>query len=178
MKSLIIYSSQTGFTKRYAEWLNEHLKGDLLTVKEAQKKDDGYFNQYDCLVYGGFSLAGKINKADWFTAKMNQWKGKKLALFCVGASCVDQPEVAQAMDAALTDEQKKYAKAFYCPGGINYSKLPLPSRLVLKGLSSMLKKKADATPSERDMAEKLTTTFDISDPAYILPIVEYLTQES
>ncbi|MDD6037242.1 MAG: flavodoxin, partial [bacterium] len=64
-----------------------------------------------------------------------------------------------------------------CPGGLNYSKLPLPSRLVLKGLSSMLKKKADVTPSERDMAEKLTTTFDISDPKYILPIVAYLTQE-
>ena len=38
MKTLIIYTSQTGFTKRYAEWLAERMSGDLLELKDARKK--------------------------------------------------------------------------------------------------------------------------------------------
>lgn len=39
MKTLIIYTSQTGFTKRYAEWLAKKLSGYLLdlNVQMAEK---------------------------------------------------------------------------------------------------------------------------------------------
>ena len=37
MKTLIIYTSQTGFTKKYAEWLAERTGGDVLELKEAKK---------------------------------------------------------------------------------------------------------------------------------------------
>ena len=40
MKTLIVYTSQTGFTQRYAEWLAEEMKADILNLKEAQKKDE------------------------------------------------------------------------------------------------------------------------------------------
>ena len=39
MKTLIIYTSQTGFTKKYSEWIAERTKADILTLKEAQKKE-------------------------------------------------------------------------------------------------------------------------------------------
>ena len=37
MKTLITYSSQTGFTKKYATWLSEELKADCIPLKEAKK---------------------------------------------------------------------------------------------------------------------------------------------
>jgi flavodoxin len=32
MKTLIIYTSQTGFTKRYAQWLADRVSGDLILL--------------------------------------------------------------------------------------------------------------------------------------------------
>ena len=53
MRTLVIYTSQTGFTKRYAEWLAERMNGDLLDLKDAQKKNSDYFEDYDAICYGG-----------------------------------------------------------------------------------------------------------------------------
>ncbi len=39
MKTIVIYNSQTGFTKRYAEWITEATGADLLELSTAKKKD-------------------------------------------------------------------------------------------------------------------------------------------
>ena len=36
--NIVIYTSQTGFTKKYAEWISNKLNGDVLTIQEAKKK--------------------------------------------------------------------------------------------------------------------------------------------
>ena len=52
MKTAIIYSSETGFTKKYALWLEEKLGSDAkaYSLKEAKKVN---FDDCDALVYGG-----------------------------------------------------------------------------------------------------------------------------
>ena len=59
-------------------------------------------------------------------------------------------------------------------GGLDYDKMKTPSRLACKALVSMLNKKKDATQKEKDMAEMLSHSYDISDEKYIEPIVEYV----
>lgn len=63
MKTLIIYTSQTGFTKRYAEWIAEKMSGELLDLRDAQKKSDDYFKDFDAICYGGWAMAGSLVKA-------------------------------------------------------------------------------------------------------------------
>lgn len=174
MKTIIIYSSNTGFTERYAKWIAEETDAELLTIKEAKKKDDSYFNSADAIVYGGWAMAGKIVNSEWFKSKMPNWKNKKLALFCVGASPMELPEVKEALHNALTDEERQYAKAFYCQGGLSYERMKLPSRLMMKAFCSMLKKQKDASEKDRAMAEHLSHSYDISDRKFIEPIVEYI----
>ena len=53
MKTLIIYTSQTGFTKRYAEWIAEKMSGELLDLRDARKKSADYFKDFDAICYGG-----------------------------------------------------------------------------------------------------------------------------
>jgi hypothetical protein len=65
MNALIIYTSQTGFTKKYAQWLAERTGGSLLELKEAQKKSPGFFDGYDAICYGGWAMAGSLVKAKW-----------------------------------------------------------------------------------------------------------------
>ena len=39
MKTIVIYTSQTGFTKRYAEWIAEATGADCFELSAAKKKD-------------------------------------------------------------------------------------------------------------------------------------------
>ncbi len=174
MKTLIIYTSQTGFTKRYAEWLAEKMSGDLLNLKDAQKKSTDYFNDYDAICYGGWAMAGSLVKSKWFLERSVDWRDKRLAMFCVGGSPNDNPDVDAFLQNALTDKQKKYIRMFYCQGGFNYEKMKAPSRIAMKMFVSALKNKKDATEKEKVMAEKMASSYDISDIKYIEPIVAYL----
>ena len=110
MKTLIIYTSQTGFTKRYADWIADRTGGDLLDLKDAQKKSDDYFEDYDAICYGGWAMAGSIVKVKWFLEKAVNWKDKRLAAFCVGGSPNDNPDVETFLQNALSEDQKKYIK--------------------------------------------------------------------
>ncbi|MDD6653566.1 MAG: hypothetical protein PUE59_00940 [Treponema sp.] len=37
MKTIVIYTSQTGFTKRYAEWISEASGAECVEFKQAKK---------------------------------------------------------------------------------------------------------------------------------------------
>ena len=174
MKTIIVYTSQTGFTKRYAQWLAEELEADVITLDEAKKKNDSYFNGADAIVYGAWAMGGKFVNSEWFTKKIPDWKGKKLALMGVGASLAANPDVEEVLDNIFTDEERKYAKAFYCQGGIAYEKMKLPSKLAMKAFASMVKNKKGATDKEREMGEMISHSYDISDKKYVMPIVEYI----
>lgn len=174
MKTLIIYTSQTGFTQKYAAWISNRMQGDLLTIKEAKKKDKKYFEQYDAIIYGGWAMAGSVVQSKWFIGKASGWRDKKLVLFCVGASPEANPDVEQNLHKLLTDDERKYIKVFYCQGGLDYSKMNMPSKLAMKTLVSVLKKKKNASQKDKDMANMIEHSYDISDEKFIDPIVEYL----
>lgn len=174
MNVLVIYTSQTGFTKRYAEWLSSKMNGDLLNLQDAKKKKEDFFEKYDAIVYGGWAMAGSVVGVKWFYDKAVKWKNKKLVVFCVGASPEANPDVDKFLNTSLTEEQKGYIKLFYCQGGLDYSKMKAPSKLAMKAFTKMLKSKKDANQTEKDMAKMIESSYDISDQKYVDPIVEYL----
>ena len=175
MKTLIIYTSQTGFTKKYADWLAQKTGGDLLDLKDAQKKNDAFFEGYEAIVYGGWVMAASVVKVKWFLNRAASWKGKKLAIYCVGGSPNDNPDVEVMLKNMLNDEQREYIRAFYCQGGFNYERMNAPSRLAMKMFVSALKKKKDPTEEEKIMTEMVAKSYDISDEKYLEPLIEYLT---
>lgn len=174
MKTIIVYSSQTGFTKRYAQWLSEELDAEVMPIDTAKKKSPDYFGDADAIVYGGWAMGGKIVNSEWFTKKIPAWKGKKLVLFCVGASPNENPDVEAALGNVLTEEEQKNAKAFYCQGGLSYEKMKLSSKLAMKAFAAMVKNKKNASEKEKVMGDMISHSYDISDKKYIIPIVEYL----
>lgn len=171
MKTIVIYTSQTGFTKRYAEWIAQAAGAELRTLPQAKKMD---LSGYGAIVFGGWACAGGIRGISWFKKHIGQWKGKKLIAFCVGASPADNPEIETALNQNFTPEERKAAHVFYCPGGMNYAKMPAPSRMMLKLFYKTLQAKKDKTEQERMMMKVLLTSYDISDKAYIKPILACL----
>ena len=172
MKTAIIYVSQTGFTKQYAEWIAEEVQGDCMTVAEAEKKD---LSGYDAVVFGGWCFAGSIKKLDWFKKKAAQWADKKKVVYAVGASPLENPELQEGLRKNFTDEEWAQISVFYCPGDLCYEKMNGVSRVMMKMFVRMLAK--NKSEKEQAMAKMLSKSYDISDRKYIAPMVEYLKAE-
>ena len=105
MKTLIIYTSQTGFTKKYSQWLADEMDAEVYDLKDAKKKEAAFFDAYDAIVYAGWIMAGKVVKSDWFLGKANGWQGKRLALMAVGGSPNDNPDVDVALKNMIPGDQ-------------------------------------------------------------------------
>lgn len=171
MKTIVIYNSQTGFTKRYAEWIAEAAGADCLAFSEAKKKD---LTAYEAIVFGSWACAGGIRNLGWFKANAAKWGDKKLIAFCVGASPMENPEVESALKQNFKDAESLKINAFYCPGGLNYEQMPTPSRLMMKLFVKTLNAKKNKTGTELEMVKMLSASYDVSDKKYIAPILECL----
>ena len=173
MKTVVIYNSQTGFTKRYAGWIAEAAGADCLELAAAKKKN---LDAYEAIVFGGWACAGSISKLGWFKNNVSKWTGKKLIVFCVGGSPIDNPEIEQFLRQNLKEPEFRNVSAFYCPGGFNYEKMSAPSRLMMKMFIKTLQAKKDKTEAERVMVKMISSSYDIADKKYIEPILQCLEQ--
>lgn len=171
-KSIVIYHSQTGFTQRYARWISEELGCSCVELAKAKGMD---FNEYGTILFGGWACAGSVSKIKWFKSNIKNWKGKNLAVFCVGASPIATPEAEESMEKCFRGESEKVA-TFYCPGGLNYEKMPAPSRAAMKMLLGALKAKRNKTEEDRMQIEMISKSYDIADRKYIAPIVAWARQ--
>ena len=160
MKTIVIYTSQTGFTKRYAEWIAEAMGADCFELSVAKKKD---LATYEAIIFGGWACAGSISKISWFKGNMDKWADKKLIAFCVGGSPIDNPEVDIALKRNFNESEQKKVKAFYCPGGFNYEKMSTPSKLLMKMFIKRFIKSLDI-PSEqgRGIKKNMNTRRDLN----------------
>ncbi|MBO5284018.1 MAG: flavodoxin [Lachnospiraceae bacterium] len=171
MKTAVIYYSQTGFTKRYAQWIADAAEADCFELSEAKKKD---LSAYDAIIYGGWACAGGISKLSWFKENMDKWADKKLIAFCVGGSPLDSPDIESALRQNFNESELQKVNVFYCPGGFNYEKMPAPSKLLMKLFIKTLKAKKSKTAAEEEMIKMISSSYDISDPKYIDPILKCL----
>ena len=171
MKIIVIYNSQTGFTKRYAEWIAEATKADCLELSAAKKKD---LTTYEAIIFGSWACAGSISKISWFKGNIDKWADKKLIAFCVGGSPIDNSEIEQALKQIFNESALEKVNVFYCPGGFNYDKMSASSKLMMKMFIKMLKAKKDKTEAEQEMVKMISQSYDISDKKYIQPILECL----
>lgn len=171
MKTIVIYRSQTGFTQRYAQWIAEEVNGACVTVAEAKKLD---LSGYDAIVFGGWACAGGISKLDWFQKQLPALKSKKLAVFCVGGSPADSPDIPAAMERNRQALNCAAVELFYCPGGFNYEKMSAPSKLAMKLFIKVNQARKDKTPAEEEAFQMMSRSYDISDKKYIQPIIAYL----
>lgn len=171
MRTVVIYNSQTGFTKRYAEWIAEATGADCFALADAKKKS---MDDYGAIVFGGWACAGGISKLSWFKSNIDKWSGKKLIAFCVGGSPIENPEIDAALKKNFTDAERERVNVFYCPGGFNYDKMSAPSKLMMKMFIKALKAKKDKTEEDEIMIKMISSSYDISDKKYIAPILECL----
>ncbi|MCR4580487.1 MAG: flavodoxin domain-containing protein [Treponema sp.] len=170
MSAIVIYKSQTGLTKKYAEWISQASGCQCLDFKKARKLD---LTAYDTIIFGGWCMAGGITKLDWFKNQISSLAdaGKKLIVYAVGASPAESPEIAEAMRQNFSEDEWKKVKVFYCPGGLDYNKMKLGSRLAMKMFVRILSSKKDVSQKDLCQIEMLSHSYDLTDKKYIEPIL-------
>lgn len=170
MKTIVVYKSKYGYTKKYAQWLVESLDCD---IKENASLAD--VMGYDTIIYGGGIYAGRINGAKLITKNLEKLSGKKLALFAVGSN-VGRPEELEAFwKQALEENVCLNVPHFYLRGGFDYSRLGSVDRLMMNMLKKMLLKKDRLTEDEKGLLAAYDTPFDFTDRKNLEEILKFFS---
>jgi menaquinone-dependent protoporphyrinogen IX oxidase len=171
MKTVVIYKSKTGFTRKYAEWIAAELSADTFDVS---KVTINMLSDYNVVIYGGSLHAVGINGVKFITQNLNKLKNKKLIVFATGASPWREEVLKEVRDKNFTSEQQKNIQFFYLRGGFDYSKLNFFDKLLMTLLKMKLKKKKELTPDERGMLSIYDKPVDFTRQENIKGIVSYV----
>ena len=146
MEKIIIYGSQYGTTKRYAEELAGQT--GIQAMSYEQVKD---LSAYDMVVYLGGLYAGGVTGLPKTVKLLNS--RQKLLIVTVGLADPGDPANADHIKESLGRQIPKVlyerAEIFHIRGGIDYQKLNLKHRVMMKFMYSQLKK----LPPEKQTAE-------------------------
>ena len=130
MSAIVVYASQTGFTRRYAEWIAEELGCGAVPVERADAIDAG---ACDVIVFGGWLHAGGLVGKKWLARTRAAHPGTPFVAFAVGAT---PPEWTDMVDEAMAREfpspELDDVERFYLRGGFAYERLSLPNKLAMK----------------------------------------------
>lgn len=163
-KTLVIYSSKTGFTKRYAEWICEELNCSAVAY---EKRKTIRFEDYGTVIFGGGIYAGRIRGLKWFKTKLPELTGKTKVVFATGTTPSEAPDVQKTLRQNFTDAEWEQVQTFYMQSGLCYEKMGLIDRLLMAMLKKMLKKKPDGG----EAYEMVRQSCDHSAKEHVLPLV-------
>jgi len=175
MKTIVIYKSKTGFTKKYAEWIAEELSGDIFNVS---KVTVSMLTEYDNIIFGGGLYAVGINGVKLITQNIDRLKDKKLVVFATGASPVRENIINEVRDKNFTQEQQKYIKFFYLRGGFNYKKLNSFDKFLMTLLKWKIKnkKKEELTNDEIGMLAVYDRPVDYTQKGSLKDLISYVRE--
>lgn len=174
MKGIIMYQSRYGSTKKYAEWLREKTGFDLIKTKEAKVN---MMDEYDVIILGGGVYASGVLGLSFLKKNISKLKGKKLAVFCVGASPYDEKAIAQAREFHFKDEMDSIP-LFYCRGAWDEDKMSFGDRTLCRMLQKAVAKQDPATyePWQSALMCAVGQKCNWTDEKYLEPLLEYINE--
>ena len=155
MKSIIVYGSNYGTTKQYANELSRRTNMKAISFKKVNQQ----INDYDNIIYLGALYAGGVLGMSKTLKKLNNISNKKIIIVTVGLSDpTDEVNKNNIINNIKNQMPKKFfekAKIFHLRGGIDYSKLNFAHKTMMKLLYNAVKNlpKEKLTAEDRAMIE-------------------------
>ena len=173
---IVLYLSKTGFTKWYAECIAKEIGCRSMDIRTANSKT---LSGYDTVIFGGRAHAGRLGGLVRAKKLFGESGAKNLMVFTTGAT----PNHAESTITAfwennLTKEELKSIPHFYMQSGLRYENMGFVDKLMMKGFSSMLRKKKDLTDEEKAMAQVVEHSCDYTSRAYIQPLIDALQAQT
>jgi menaquinone-dependent protoporphyrinogen IX oxidase len=171
-KTIVIYQSKYGATKKYAEWLSQKLCADLVEKSKCNKE---LLKDYDTIIYGGGIYATGIAGFSFVKKCYESIKDKKVIIFTVGASPYEETAAAELRKRNFTEEMDT-VPCFYCRGAFDESVMTVKDRLLIGLLKKAVGKK---DPSKYELWEKalmasIGEAADWTSQEYLTQIIDYI----
>lgn len=171
MKTLVMYRSVSGFTKKYAEWIAEALNADLMDAKEV---DPASLPGYDRVVFGGCLHEVGIRGLNIVLKNLTALEGRRIAVFATGASPASDAISREVENKNFNAVQKARIGFFYLRGGFDFGKLDMRNKVLMTLLKWKIRMKKEKTPDEKGMLAAYSTPLDFTRKEHIRKIVEYM----
>ena len=110
MRTVIIYSSMLGTTRKYAMWLREALEADLSKANAGQRSAQ----DYDLIIVCSPTYLGQIRLLGYLKKRWSVIQGKRVILIAVGMAPPESPDSRKSYEKIPEDIR----------GKIQYFKLP------------------------------------------------------
>ncbi|HTQ28315.1 MAG TPA: flavodoxin domain-containing protein [Puia sp.] len=162
MKGVVVYRGKYGATRDYAVWM-----GDLLgmPVVDAADTDGSILMGCDPIVIGSSVYIGKLLAGDWMKKNLSMLKNKKLFLFIVCGTPVEEHEqLERIVRKNVPMEIRNRCEIFFLRGRMRRKDLSFGDRLLLR-VGALFAK----TRSQR---ERMLTDFDNVSKINIVPLVD------
>ena len=155
MDGVILYQSKYGAAKKYADWLAEETGYPCMETKKADIKE---IEKYDTIILGGGIYASGIAGLSFLKRNIGKLTGKKILVFCCGASPYEESAFQQCREHNMKDMLSDIP-VFYCRGAWDMDAMSLP---------------ADYEVWEKALMAAGEDKCDWTDKKYIEPIIAYL----
>ena len=172
MRGIILYQSKYGATEKNAHWLAEVTGCECAETKKA---DIRHVAEHDVIILGGGIYASGIAGLSFLRKNFGMLQGKKIVLFCVGASPYEESAVAQISQHNLKEDLKDIP-LFYCRGAWDEKAMGFMDRNLCRMLQKSVAK-MDPSAYEPWMAALMCAqgqTCDWTDKAYLTPVLQEL----
>lgn len=168
MTTLIIYNTSTGFTLKYANWIQEEVPCELVSYKDRGKVN---LSNYDTIIFASSLHAGKIKGIKWFKEKVKNIQDKKLIVLTTGAMPVMEEEIEKVFEENMSDIDREHVKTFYVESGLNYDRMCFIDRVLMYGLKKFLKK---TEGEDSIMYKTVSSSYDHCSKDNLNPLFMYL----
>ncbi len=173
MKSIVVYRTRYGSTKKYAEWIGEELN---CRVEDARDITIDELLDYDTIIYGGGLYAEVINGITLIIKNTDKLKDKKVAVFSTGITPIDCRDY---YDKLVVEKNFKNGvpdcvKLFNFTGKMIIDELSLVHRTALKTLKKIMSSKKDPTEMEKLLVELCDADGDFSERSQIDGLIAYV----
>ena len=170
---LIVYKTETGFTKKYVDWLTERIACKAIPLDQI---NDICLDDYDIIVYGAGIHAGRIQGLKEFKGKAFNLVSKKIVVFATGGAPDDEAIISKITANNFSVEELENIGFFYFRSGLNYDRMGLRDKAMMKLYSKFLELKSNKSDIEDGTSKALSASYDHSSSEQIEPMISYLNQ--
>ena len=148
MRTLILYTSQTGSTQKYAEDIASSIGGDVFPSKKFKWKN---LKNYDTVVFGGWVRGGKIQGLDDFLSHYDDMEDKNVLIFSSGMSYTNDQTRKEMISANVLDIY--HVRYYQLRGSFDFNKLGTVNKMMF----NMGIKQLSADPNQAAVVSMMET---------------------
>jgi menaquinone-dependent protoporphyrinogen IX oxidase len=170
MKTLVLYTSNIGSTKRYAEDIAAKTGGDVFPLKEFKWRT---IKDYDIVVYGGWIMGGTIKGADKFFQHYDKsLSDKDVIIFSSGMTFPTAEGRHLLISQNLLDMY--HVRYYQLRGSFDFSKLKFPYNFLMNNSLRMIEKNPESSEDQKALLDIKNTPIEYYDSQKIEKIVSVI----